>query len=109
MEKKDEITAGVREEAKTAQPSEPAPENVSDLEEENLDDLDDMLDEFSTAKIDEQEKAPLSSGPGRPPDALFPTANDDFAKELQKGMEDLLDKLGTSVGTTILSRIWTGS
>ncbi|KAI9867215.1 MAG: Peroxisome chaperone and import receptor [Trichoglossum hirsutum] len=96
MEKKDETIASVHEEVKSVPPLEPALENVSDIEEDDLDDLDDMLDEFSTAKIDEQEKVPLPSGPGRPTDTLFPSANDDLAKELQAGMEDLLGELETS-------------
>jgi peroxin-19 len=62
-----------------------------------------MLDEFSSTKIDAKETAPTSSGPGRPAAApvLDPLAagvtDEDFAKQLQAGMADLLGGLETSV------------
>jgi hypothetical protein len=40
MEKKDETIASVHEEVKSVPPLEPALENVSDIEEDDLDDLD---------------------------------------------------------------------
>ncbi len=64
-----------------------------------------MLDEFSTVKIDPK-KSPVVSGPGRP-DAAAPADessledalnDDEFAKQLQAGMADLLGELDSSVG-----------
>ncbi|KAI9642797.1 Peroxisome chaperone and import receptor [Ciborinia camelliae] len=80
-------------------------EDVSDPDEDDLDDLDDMLDEFNTAKP--ETKAPASttsnSGPGRPPVADDPLlgsgeglSDDDFAKQLQAGMAELMGELETS-------------
>jgi len=62
-----------------------------------------MLDEFSAVKVDDK-KAAVASGPGRPAAA---TASDepkedelseeDFAKQLQAGMADLLGEIENSV------------
>jgi hypothetical protein len=68
-----------------------------------------MLDEFSTTKIDDQEKSPLPSGPGRPIEPIFTNANDDFAKELQAEMAELLGEVETSVRETIPPKMRTGS
>jgi len=78
-----------------------ATENVPDPEEDDLDDLDDMLDEFSAPKAEVKEPI-SSSGPGRPqtakevPNLAERTTDDDFAKQLQAGMADLLGELETS-------------
>lgn len=84
----------------------PPPEVASDPEEDDLSDLDDVLDEFSTLKVDpkvpapaakaDAPAAPSSSGPGRPEDLspaeLLLEDEDAFAKQLQKEMEQLLGK-----------------
>ncbi|KAI9771302.1 MAG: Peroxisome chaperone and import receptor [Geoglossum simile] len=111
MEKNDETPPDDPREAKSAPPSEPL-ENSSDLEEDDLDDLDggaqgsdyngiadwqylDMLGEFSTTKINDQERYSPPPGPGRPIEPLFTNANDDFAKELQAEMAELLGESET--------------
>ncbi|KAI9879995.1 MAG: Peroxisome chaperone and import receptor [Pleopsidium flavum] len=78
-------------------------ENAPDPDEDDLDDLDDLLDEFSATKIDAKEDAPPHSGPGRPQAAVVPPAatgdlqgEDEFAKQLQAGMANLLGELETS-------------
>ncbi|OAL47156.1 Pex19-domain-containing protein [Pyrenochaeta sp. DS3sAY3a] len=83
----------------------PAPEIASDPEEDDLSDLDDVLDEFANTKIDSKSAAPAakvqppaaapsSSGPVRPEDVspaeLLLENEDEFAKQLQKEMEQLL-------------------
>lgn len=82
-------------------------EDVPDPDEDDLDDLDDMLDEFNTAKPETKAPAPASttttSGPGRPSVEDDPLlgggeglSNDDFAKQLQAGMAELMGELETS-------------
>src|SRR4051812_44637370 len=59
----------------------------------------DMLDEFSPSKPEPQPpvKAPsIPSGPGRPESTFEGISDDDFAKQLQAGMADLLGELETS-------------
>ncbi len=65
-----------------------------------------MLDEFSATKIDTKEPAPKASGPGRPsaayaeqkdPLGVPDITDEDFAKQLQAGMADLLGELESSV------------
>ncbi|KAF1849759.1 Pex19-domain-containing protein [Cucurbitaria berberidis CBS 394.84] len=82
----------------------PPPGVASDPEEDDLSDLDDVLDEFANTKLDskapaaapksEPATAPSSSGPGRPEDTspaeLLLENEDEFAKQLQKEMEQLL-------------------
>lgn len=97
----------VEKEAEATSTKDPAPkqestapiptEDVPDPDEDDLDDLDDMLDEFTP--LNPTADAPSTSGPGRP--ATAPTAeeglsDDDFAKQLQAGMADLLGELETS-------------
>ncbi|KAK4033971.1 Pex19 protein family-domain-containing protein [Parachaetomium inaequale] len=74
-------------------------DDVPDPDEDDLDDLDEMLDDFSAVKIE----APKPEAP--PPPASPPAAaaagedalsEDDFAKQLQAGMADLLGELETS-------------
>lgn len=91
----------------TATATAPPPDVASDPEEDDLSDLDDMLDEFATTKLDSKEPAsslappapaphaaPSSSGPGRPEDMspaeLLLDNEDEFAKKLQEEMEQLL-------------------
>lgn len=65
-----------------------------------------MLDEFPTAKIDSEE-GPLSSGPGRPEkvdlqkEGSAPDEDDDFARQLQAGMKDLLGEIENTVSNVI--------
>ncbi|XP_014558649.1 hypothetical protein COCVIDRAFT_24888 [Bipolaris victoriae FI3] len=87
----------------------PPPEVASDPEEDDLSDLDDVLDEFANTKLDakaptassieaaypKSDKAPSSSGPGRPPEDVAPADlllddQEEFQKQLQKEMEQLL-------------------
>ncbi|KAI9801351.1 MAG: hypothetical protein M1825_003330 [Sarcosagium campestre] len=103
-------------ESKDADPIEEAPrvqnapltqkadiEHAPDPDEDDLDDLDDLLDEFSEQKISSNE-APPPSGPGRPKDpstsSPIPGPNveneEEFAKDLQAGMADLLGGLEQS-------------
>ncbi|KAF2759734.1 Pex19 protein [Pseudovirgaria hyperparasitica] len=66
----------------------------------------DVLDEFAHTKIDSKAEVPQASGPGRPAettattapteDSPFHFADDDFQKELQKGMADLLGEFKDS-------------
>ncbi|GAB7348077.1 hypothetical protein MBLNU459_g6107t1 [Dothideomycetes sp. NU459] len=76
------------------------PETAPDPDEDDLSDLDDMLDEFSSAKIADEKKsssaaagAPAASGPPQPDSHSIPTNEDDFAKQLQEGMASLLGQL----------------
>ncbi|OAQ75285.1 Pex19 protein [Purpureocillium lilacinum] len=89
-------------------------EDVPDPDEDDLDDLDDMLDEFSSVKLNAGETAkpadaaPSSSTPKSPAPGPVPGATDsqtvaddgfseeDFAKQLQAGMADLLGELEKS-------------
>jgi peroxin-19 len=67
----------------------------------------DMLDEFSATKIDNNEEIPKASGPGRPvtaaaeipkdPLGIEGLTDDDFAKQLQAGMADLLGEMQNNV------------
>jgi peroxin-19 len=92
----------------TPKPAAPPPEIASDPEEDDLSDLDDVLDEFANTKLDakaptasiaaaypDSGTAPSSSGPGRPPQDTSPAEllledQDEFQKQLQKEMEQLL-------------------
>ncbi|KAK4229670.1 Pex19 protein family-domain-containing protein [Podospora fimiseda] len=78
-------------------------DDVPDPDEDDLDDLDDLLEEFSTAKLDGK-KPEIPAGPGIPATAgpAKPTADDnvldeeEFAKQLQAGMADLLGEIDSS-------------
>ncbi|TWU72195.1 Peroxisome chaperone and import receptor [Metarhizium rileyi] len=87
--------------------------DVPDPDEDDLDDLDDMLDEFSTVKLEtgpDKAAEPGSAGPSvlspKTGDAAFkesppaageePFSEEDFAKQLQAGMADLLGELEQS-------------
>jgi len=104
-------TAPKKEEQEPAKPATaaapPPPEVASDPEEDDLSDLDDVLDEFANTKLDTKtptassiaaaypNDAPSSSGPGRPPQDISPAEllledQDEFQKQLQKEMENLL-------------------
>ncbi|KAF5010341.1 hypothetical protein FDECE_3502 [Fusarium decemcellulare] len=82
-------------------------EDVPDPDEDDLDDLDDMLDDFSAVKLDskkptetagpsstEAPKEPASSG--KQPEADDAFSEEEFAKQLQAGMADLLGELEKS-------------
>ncbi|KHN95070.1 peroxin [Metarhizium album ARSEF 1941] len=90
-----------------------AAEDVPDPDEDDLDDLDDMLDEFSTVKLENGTNKPTESGSAgaststpKPGDATStkeppaageePFSEEDFAKQLQAGMADLLGELEQS-------------
>ncbi|KAG4414889.1 hypothetical protein IFR04_011965 [Cadophora malorum] len=72
-------------------------EEVPDPDEDDLDDLDDMLDEFTPSK---PEPPPSSTKPTKPPTATNPIADgisdEDFARQLQAGMAELMGELDTS-------------
>ncbi|EAQ85789.1 hypothetical protein CHGG_07042 [Chaetomium globosum CBS 148.51] len=93
---------------KTEQPQAATIEDVDDVpdpDEDDLDDLDDMLDDFSAAKV-EPTKAEVPLGPTKPPAAVVANTqegedgeeglDEEFAKQLQAGMADLLGGLGDS-------------
>ncbi|KAI1085126.1 Pex19-domain-containing protein [Whalleya microplaca] len=103
-----EVLADLEENAST---SIPETDDVPDPDEDDLDDLDDMLDEFSTVKLDSNKPAAAgatASGPGRPvttasTSTSTPTLNvdvppaepddfseEEFQKELQAGMAELM-------------------
>ncbi|CAK7213297.1 Peroxisome chaperone and import receptor [Sporothrix bragantina] len=88
-----------------------AMEDVPDPDEDDLDDLDDLLDDFSAAKI--ESKAPATAAPAAaaPPTIPAPTLppgleddadmeallnDEDFAKQLQAGMADLIGEIEKS-------------
>jgi len=80
-------------------------DDVPDPDEDDLDDLDEMLDEFSTVKIDaakpEIPPGPAAAPAPAPAPAVSTTeeealSEDDFAKQLQAGMADLLGELENS-------------
>ncbi|KPM46305.1 hypothetical protein AK830_g359 [Neonectria ditissima] len=102
-------------ETKTAEskPAEAKPaevvEDFSDPEEDDLDDLDDlddMLDEFSTVKLDTKKaddttvpgksEVPKNAADGKKPEAEEAFSEEEFAKQLQAGMADLLGELEQS-------------
>lgn len=67
-----------------------------------------MLDEFSTVKLDSKKPEVPAAGPGRPAAASMPEAkpkteedplagDDDFAKQLQAGMAELMGEIESSV------------
>lgn len=82
--------------------------DVPDPDEDDLDDLDDMLDDFSAVKIDPTKpQVSDAGGPGRPSaSAQAPEAkaeaeddallDDDFAKQLQAGMAELMGEMDDS-------------
>jgi len=87
--------------AAVPKPKDPAPgEEVPDPDEDDLDDLDDMLDEFSPSPS--IAKPTLPTSPNRPsaPIPDLPTeeglSDEDFAKNLQSGMAELLGELDKS-------------
>ncbi|KAL3424445.1 pex19 family protein [Phlyctema vagabunda] len=90
--------------AAISQPQESEPSAVDDVpdpDEDDLDDLDDMLDEFSATKLEESKAtAPSASTTARKPqlpaEEVEGISDDDFAKQLQAGMADLLGELETS-------------
>ncbi|KAI0137830.1 Pex19-domain-containing protein [Hypoxylon sp. NC0597] len=97
--------------------AEKAPTTVPDIgdapdpDEDDLDDLDDMLDEFSSVKLDAKKPAP-ASGPAKPPasastavpagassgtdnplEGLDDLSEEEFQKQLQEGMAELMNGL----------------
>ncbi|KAF5001700.1 hypothetical protein FGRMN_868 [Fusarium graminum] len=93
--------------AETAKPVDDL-EDVPDPDEDDLDDLDDMLDEFSAVKLDQaksSEAGAASSGPevtkdsgppGKQAEVEEAFSEEEFAKQLQAGMADLLGELEQS-------------
>lgn len=82
----------------------PAPvevEDVPDPDEDDLDDLDDLLDDFSASKVEPKEPAvkstTSSAAPStEPPPATADLDDDEFAKQLQAGMAELLGEIDKS-------------
>ncbi|EEU45063.1 uncharacterized protein NECHADRAFT_40805 [Fusarium vanettenii 77-13-4] len=82
-------------------------EDVPDPDEDDLDDLDDMLDDFSAVQI-ESKKPAAPTGPSstqaakepasssKQPEADDAFSEEEFAKQLQAGMADLLGELEKS-------------
>ncbi|KAK1584867.1 Pex19 protein family-domain-containing protein [Colletotrichum navitas] len=82
-------------------------DDVPDPDEDDLDDLDDMLDEFAAVNVDtkkpEPPTAPFATGSEKPATVTEEEADDktledmlssdDFAKQLQAGMADLIGEL----------------
>lgn len=99
----------LEEEPIKTEPVEPKPvemaEEFSDPDEDDLDDLDDMLDDFSTVNLDSQ-KSPVapsahkSEAPKAAPSGKLPEldefSEEEFAKQLQAGMADLLGEMEKS-------------
>ncbi|KAK0739934.1 Pex19 protein family-domain-containing protein [Apiosordaria backusii] len=77
-------------------------EDVPDPDEDDLDDLDDMLEEFNAVKLDPKKPSAAAPtlGPERPPAAAtgedLPLDEDEFARQLQAGMADLLGDIENS-------------
>ncbi|KAM3441993.1 hypothetical protein NHJ13734_002581 [Beauveria thailandica] len=98
--------------APTSAPPAAAVADVPDPDEDDLDDLDDMLDDFSTVKIDSKKPLETPAAPaaaaaagGPAPGAGAKTEDpvnpkditeEDFAKQLQAGMANLLSELEKS-------------
>ncbi|OAA37938.1 peroxin [Beauveria brongniartii RCEF 3172] len=102
--------------ASTSAPPAAAVPDVPDPDEDDLDDLDDMLDDFSTVKIDSKKPLETPAAPaaaaaaaaaaaGPAPEAGAKTEDpvnpkditeEDFAKQLQDGMANLLSELEKS-------------
>ncbi|KAF1988115.1 Pex19-domain-containing protein [Aulographum hederae CBS 113979] len=91
------------EKPKATEPHPAIPAEAPDPEEDDLDELDDVLDDFAATKLDTKAPAPSSSGPGRPTSA--PKASpappsisdeDDFEAQMRKGMADLLGNLDSN-------------
>ncbi|KAK3326424.1 Pex19 protein family-domain-containing protein [Apodospora peruviana] len=78
-------------------------DDVPDPDEDDLDDLDDLLDEFSPLKVADSEKpqaaaAPSSAAAATAEEPKLPNIEDvltdeDFTKQLQAGMADLLGEI----------------
>ncbi|RKL30660.1 hypothetical protein BFJ72_g11429 [Fusarium proliferatum] len=82
-------------------------DEVPDPDEDDLDDLDDMLEEFSTVKLDQPKplgaaaasskpEAPKGAASGKQPEVEDAFSEDEFARQLQAGMADLLGELEQS-------------
>ncbi|KAF5597241.1 peroxisomal biogenesis factor 19 [Fusarium subglutinans] len=82
-------------------------DEVPDPDEDDLDDLDDMLEEFSAVKLDQTKplgaaaasikpEAPNGSASGKQPEVEDAFSEDEFARQLQAGMADLLGELEQS-------------
>ncbi|KAF5591317.1 peroxisomal biogenesis factor 19 [Fusarium pseudoanthophilum] len=83
-------------------------DEVPDPDEDDLDDLDDMLEEFSAVKLDQTKppgaasagsskpEAPKGSASGKQPEVEDAFSEDEFARQLQAGMADLLGELEQS-------------
>ncbi|KAI2618220.1 Pex19 protein family-domain-containing protein [Hypoxylon sp. NC1633] len=80
--------------------------DAPDPDEDDLDDLDDMLEEFSSTKLDVKNPAPKtasastpagpSSDKDNPLDGLDDLSEEDFQKQLQAGMAELMNGLDNS-------------
>ncbi|PFH61825.1 hypothetical protein XA68_16159 [Ophiocordyceps unilateralis] len=94
-----------KDDASVVGPGKSSVDDVPDPEEDDLDDLDDMLGEFSAVKLDsgkataapaastEVASDPLLESTKKPEENI---SEDDFARQLQAGMADLLGELEKS-------------
>ncbi|KAL2129807.1 hypothetical protein VTI74DRAFT_7277 [Chaetomium olivicolor] len=95
------VSAPTKTEETKAATVEDVEDDVPDPDEDDLDDLDDMLDDFSAVKINAKKPtaparpAPPTAAPASTSDEQV-LSEDDFAKQLQAGMADLLGELENS-------------
>ncbi|TKX18587.1 peroxisomal membrane protein import receptor PEX19 [Elsinoe australis] len=71
-----------------------APELAPDPEEDELDDLDDVLDEFSATKIEDNKPPAAETKTAAEAPGGAGAQGDEFAQQLQAGMAELLGSLG---------------
>ncbi|RDA91586.1 hypothetical protein CP533_5981 [Ophiocordyceps camponoti-saundersi (nom. inval.)] len=85
-----------KEDAETPSNASVAVDDVPDPDEDDLDDLDDMLGEFSTVKLDSNKATAASTEASSPKKVENELSEDEFAKQLQAGMADLIGELENS-------------
>jgi len=98
---KDMVSEGRNDRSSNAIEAQPM-EDVPDPDEDDLDDLDDMLDAFSPTRSDSKIQDPEDPKLVKPSNIQSPSnepeendiPEEDFAKQLQAGMADLLGELG---------------
>ncbi|KAB2575164.1 Pex19 protein [Lasiodiplodia theobromae] len=102
--------SGATESVPTQPPAQQRVEDIPDPDEDDLDDLDDVLDEFSATKLDDSaadKQVPAThdaqTAPAATANPLAPGAagedeidEEEFARQLQAGMAELLGGLGDS-------------
>lgn len=88
-----------KQEPEKQEPEKQEPEMAPDPNEDDLSDLDDMLDEFSATKLQETKPASSSVGAKASGDGIKTGTSkeeDDFEKQLQAGMAELLGQFGSN-------------